>query len=93
VLIPKKHVSIQPKDFRPISLIHAIQRIFFKILSTIIQPIIQSLISPNQTGFLHGRLITEIFLFAQQLLHYTNKNNEQEIIFKADIHKVFDTLN
>jgi hypothetical protein len=50
-------------------------------------------VDPNQTGFLHKRLITENFLYTQQLLHNGNKNNFKVVIFKADIHKAFDTLN
>jgi hypothetical protein len=37
VMIPKKKNVIEPRDYRPISLINAVQRILYKILATRLQ--------------------------------------------------------
>jgi Reverse transcriptase (RNA-dependent DNA polymerase) len=90
ILIPKKkHNANHPKYFRPISLINGLQQILFKIMFNRIQYVILSLISSNQTNFLHGRLITRNFLYAQQLLCKANKNNNKLAIFKSDIHNSY----
>lgn len=39
-----------------------------------------------------GRHITEGFIYAQEVIHYVKDNNIPLGIFKADVHKVFDTL-
>lgn len=92
VLIPKKEDAKRPQDFRPISLIHGIQRIISKVLAIRLQPHIQPLVKDSQTGFTKGRQITEGFLYAQQILHITKEKKIPLALFKADIHKAFDTL-
>lgn len=91
-LIPKKTEAITPGDFRPISLINSVQKLFSKIMAERIKPMMNSLISPNQTGFLQDRFINEGFLYAQELVTLATKQKKQVGIFKADIFKAFDTL-
>jgi hypothetical protein len=38
VIIPKKRGAVLPSDFRPISIVHAMQIILSKILANILQP-------------------------------------------------------
>jgi hypothetical protein len=58
VLIPKIPGASNPKEFRPIILIHGVQRILSKILATRLQVIIHDLVDVNQTEFIKGRQIT-----------------------------------
>ena len=58
VLIPKKEEARKPQDFRPISLLHGIQKMISKILANRLQPHIQHLVKDSQTGFVKGRQIT-----------------------------------
>jgi hypothetical protein len=64
ILIPKRNEAIEPKDYRHISLVHVVLRLFSKILSNMVQYFIQSLISSNQSGFLQERLILKKSLYA-----------------------------
>lgn len=73
VLMPKKENATKPHDYRPISLIHAVQRIFSKILANRIQEDIKGLVDCAQTGFVKERQITEGFLYAQQILQHATK--------------------
>ncbi|KAJ4748330.1 RNA-directed DNA polymerase (reverse transcriptase)-related family protein [Rhynchospora pubera] len=91
-LIPKTEGANQVKDFRPISIIHSMQRILSKILTVRFTPIFERLTSQNQTGFIRGRSITENFLSAQELIYFAQRTRTPMAIFKADIHKAFDTL-
>jgi Reverse transcriptase (RNA-dependent DNA polymerase) len=52
----------------------------------------EKLIHPSQTGFMKNRHINEGFLYAQELVITTKRQNTQIALFKADIHKAFDTL-
>lgn len=91
-LIPKSENSCKAKDFRPISLIGGVQKIISKLLANRLQEVIGDLVHQSQTGFLKGRQITEGFVYAQEVLHFTKENNIPVAIFKADIHKAFDTI-
>ncbi|KAJ4811862.1 RNA-directed DNA polymerase (reverse transcriptase)-related family protein [Rhynchospora pubera] len=55
-------------------------------------PHLPALVHQSQTGFLKGRHITENFLYAQHLIRHSTTNNIPLAIFKADIHKAFDTI-
>lgn len=92
VLIPKKEHATEPKDFRPISVVNAIQKIFSKILATRLQLILGTLIDESQTGFLKGRHITEGFLYVQQTIQYARLSNTPLAAFKDDTTKAFDTI-
>jgi hypothetical protein len=46
----------------------------------------------TQIGFIKERNITEGFIYAQQLLKHVTVHKIPLAIFKADIHKAFDTL-
>jgi Reverse transcriptase (RNA-dependent DNA polymerase) len=92
-LIPKKEEASLPSDFRPISIINAIQRIFSKIIADIIQSQLQNKLQPTQTGFMKGRHITESFHYAQEIISASISQSTQIALFKADIYKAFDTIN
>lgn len=92
VLIPKNDNAVEPRDFRPISLVNMVQKILSKILSNRLQGCIHHLLHPSQTGFVKGRHIVEGFIYAQEALKHTSKQKIPLAIFKADIHKAFDTV-
>ncbi|XP_078173371.1 uncharacterized protein LOC144567180 [Carex rostrata] len=62
------------------------------LLDLAIKGEIEHLVDPAQTGFVRGRQITEGFLYAQQTLHQAEQQDTPIGIFKADIHKAFDTV-
>lgn len=92
ILIPKTDHATEPTEFRPISLVHGIQKIFSKILANRIQGHINQIIHQAQTGFIKGRQISEGFIYAREVLQNAKQNNIPLAIFKADIHKAFDTI-
>jgi Reverse transcriptase (RNA-dependent DNA polymerase) len=53
-----------------------------------------SLISPAQTAFVRRRSIIDNMILMKEVLHTFNLNNYQEkyFVLKADINKVFDTI-
>jgi retron-type reverse transcriptase len=92
VLIPKKNNTQEVGEFRPISLVNMIQKIFSKIMASILQPIITNIISPTQTCFIRNRNITEGFIYAQEVITRATKQNHKLALFKANIYKDFDTI-
>lgn len=67
-LVPKKPSSDQLKDFRPISCCNAIYKVISKILARRLEHILPLWISPSQSAFVQGRLLTENVLLATELI-------------------------
>jgi hypothetical protein len=47
VLVPKSEVATEPKDFRPISLVHSFAKLLTTVLASRLSVYIDSLISPS----------------------------------------------
>jgi len=57
ILIPKKPDAIKVSDYRPISLIHNIVKIFSKLLANRLAPLLDDIISNCQSAFIKRRCI------------------------------------
>ncbi|XP_027166413.1 uncharacterized protein LOC113766418 [Coffea eugenioides] len=68
VLIPKVPNPQDFSKFRPISLCNFFNKVLSRILADRLAAILPKVISPQQTGFVKGRNITENYLLAQELL-------------------------
>ncbi|XP_059301909.1 uncharacterized protein LOC132053827 [Lycium ferocissimum] len=56
--------------------------------------ILPRLISDNQSGFVHGRLITENILLAQEIIHgIRDKKEGGNVFLKLDMSKAYDRVN
>ncbi|XP_010527341.1 PREDICTED: uncharacterized protein LOC104804698 [Tarenaya hassleriana] len=92
-LIPKRQGAVSLADFRPISCCNTVYKIVSTIIAKRLKPILQELISPNQTAFLKGRLMMENVLLATELIRdYNHKGSPPSAMIKIDIRKAFDTL-
>jgi hypothetical protein len=56
-LIPKSADAKCVKDYRPISLIHCLGRLFSKVLTMRLAPRLSSLVHDSQSAFINGRFI------------------------------------
>jgi len=92
VLLPKKEVARQPKDFRPISLQNCPVKIITKVLTTRLQRFIQHLVDVDQTGFIKGRSISENFVYATKLVQHCHRKKFPAIVLKLDFAKAFDSV-
>ncbi|WVZ91565.1 hypothetical protein U9M48_037717 [Paspalum notatum var. saurae] len=93
VLIPKKPDAMMIGDYRPISLIHSIAKIFSKLLANRLVPFLDSLISKSQSAFIRKRCIQDNFLYVQNIVRRLHKQRKPALFLKLDIQKAFDTVN
>jgi hypothetical protein len=81
-------------DFRPIACCTVIYKCINKLLSNRILPILDSMISRNQSAFIPGRNIAENVLLAQELLrNYHRKDGKPRCTLKIDLMRAYDSVN
>jgi len=92
ILLPKKRDALRVTDFRPISLIHSIAKIFAKLLANRLALLLDSLVSKCQSAFIKRRSIHDNFLYVQNTVRAMQKMKLPTLFLKLDIHKAFDTV-
>ncbi|XP_071918896.1 uncharacterized protein [Coffea arabica] len=91
VLIPKKPNPQEFSHFRPISLCNFFNKLLSRILADRVAVLLPKIISPQQTGFVKGRNITENFLLAQEVVSSMGKKNRGgNVLMKLDMFKAYD---
>lgn len=92
-LVPKKPGASLITDYRPISCLNTVYKTISRLLVKRLKPILTSVIVPNQTAFVKGRILVENTVLASELINGYHKNSGQKrITIKVDIAKAFDTL-
>nr|XP_051201804.1 uncharacterized protein LOC127315350 [Lolium perenne] len=91
-LLPKKDGASSTNDFRPISLIHSIAKLFAKVLARRLSMVISGLISPAQSAFLRTRTIHDNFLYVRNLARSLNRKKKPSLLIKLDFAKAFDSV-
>lgn len=92
VLLPKKEDAQDCGDYRPISLMHSVQKILSKLLVARLAPEIQHLVSNNQSAFIQGRSIQDNFLYVRNVLKVALVANSPMVFLKLDVAKAFDSV-
>jgi hypothetical protein len=92
-LIPKIANPSNVYEFRPISLCNVVYKILSKVLANRLKLILLNIISPYQSAFIPGRLITNNFLAAYETLHTMHSRmygRKGYMAVKLDMSKVCD---
>jgi hypothetical protein len=94
-LIPKVDRPEKVTDLRPISLCNVIYKVVSKVLSNRLRQVLPEIITPNQSSFVPGRLISDNILIAYELTHYLLNKREGKQRFaaiKLDMSKAYDRV-
>nr|XP_027082134.1 uncharacterized protein LOC113704429 [Coffea arabica] len=93
ILLAKVARTKSFSEFRPISLCNFVDKILSKILAARLAPILPKIISTNQSGFVRGRLISDNYLLAQELLsNMGSKVRGGNVALKLDMMKAYDRV-
>jgi hypothetical protein len=69
-LIPKKGEAGALSDFRPISLIHSLIKLFTKVLARCLAPKLDEMVDSCQTAFIKNCCIQENYLYVQNMARF-----------------------
>ena len=93
VLLYKKDDKLLPKNYRPISLVNIDVKILTMVLAERMQRIVQSIVHPDQTGFIRGRSIQTNLLRLEDLNHFMKYYSSDSVVALLDFEKAFDRVN
>jgi hypothetical protein len=92
VLLHKTQMPEGLKDYRPISLIHSVGKLFSKGLALRLASRMHELIKPNQSAFIQGRRIHENFMVVQLSCRWLHAHRCPSMLLKIDLAKAFDSV-
>lgn len=94
VLIPKVPNPETVKDLMPISLCNVTYKLISKVLANRLKKILPDIISPSQSAFVPGQLISDNILIAYEMVHYM-RNKMSGVGYaavKLDMSKAYDRV-
>eukprot|EP00253_Pinus_taeda_P018950 PITA_18950 len=89
-LIPKEEETNTPEKFIPIALCNFIYKIISKFIANRLRPILPSIISEEQSGYVEGRQILDNILLAQEMIHTLHSRKEIGMLMQLDLSKAYD---
>lgn len=93
VLLPKVNHLNKMSESRPISFNNFTNQTILKLLCLRLAPVLPSLVSLNQIGFVKNRSIFEDIMLFQEIIHQMNKLNVGgNAVIKLDMAKAFDRV-
>ena len=82
-------------ELRPISLCNVVYKVVSKVLSNRLRQVLPDIITPNQSSFVPGRLISDNILIAYEITHYLLNKREGEVGYaalKLDMSRAYDRI-
>eukprot|EP00253_Pinus_taeda_P027885 PITA_27885 len=91
-LIPKGDNLEDANGFRPIALCNVIYKIITSMMARRLKPLLDKLISAEQTGFVEGRQILDGLVVTQEVIHSLKVKKQKGMMIKLDLSKAYDRL-
>ncbi|KAL3696875.1 hypothetical protein R1sor_010951 [Riccia sorocarpa] len=91
-LIPKNEFKELLKNWRPLSLMTLSYKLIAKIMAERLQKFFPQLVDPQQTGFIHGRSITNNLLTLKLGTDWARITNQKYMFIKLDFVKAYDRI-
>ncbi|XP_010229472.1 uncharacterized protein LOC104581962 [Brachypodium distachyon] len=91
-LLPKKPDAREVRDFRPVSLIHSVAKLFTKVLAARVAPTLPHLVGLPQCAFVKGRCLHDNFMLVQGTARSLHRARIDVVLLKLDITKAFNTV-
>jgi len=92
-LIPKEAEANTPAKFRPIALCNVVYKIISKVIANKLKPILPSLISEEQSGYVEGRQFMDNILLVQEMIHTLHTRKTTGMMMRLDLSKAYDKVN
>ncbi|KAE8797184.1 retrotransposon unclassified [Hordeum vulgare] len=91
-LIPKVVGASDIRQFRPITVINVVARIFAKVCATRLSPMAEQIAHPLQSAFLKGMRIHDGILALHEIVHKVASKGLKGVFLKLDFQKAYDRL-
>lgn len=92
-LIPKQDNAQTLERYRPIALCNVVYKIISKVVTNRLKPLLPTLISREQTGYVEGRQILDNIIQAHKVVHSLTSNKRAGMIMQLDIAKAYNKVN
>ena len=92
VLLKKKPLPSEIRDYRPISLIHSFSKLITKCLANRLASVLSGLVRNNQSAFIKGRCIHDNFRAVRLSCKELHLKRAPKVLMKIDIAKAFDSV-
>ena len=93
ILLFKKGDASELSNWRPLSLINADAKLFTKLLTNRLRPLLPQLIHPGQTGFMKGRFIADNGLVLSTVMDHCKAEDGEQVGIMLDFEKAYDRIN
>uniref|UniRef100_A0A452Y2A6 Reverse transcriptase domain-containing protein n=1 Tax=Aegilops tauschii subsp. strangulata TaxID=200361 RepID=A0A452Y2A6_AEGTS len=91
-LIPKVVGATDIRQFRPITVINVLERIFSKVCAIRLVPVAERMNHPLQTAFSKGRRIHDGILSLHEIVHEVRSHGQKGVFLKLDFQKAYNRL-
>ena len=93
VPVPKKGDLTKYDNYRGISLMSIVGKVYNRILLNRLQPFIDPLLDYTQNGFRRGRATTGHILALRRIIEEYDRHGKHSILTFIDFKKAFDSIN